>query len=304
MAIKKAVITAAGRGTRHYPATSAVRKELFPLVDRDGITKSVMQLIVEEVLESGIDDICIVASPGGDEDFKKYFSGLQPDEITAYASKEWAIEQSEKLEEMGSKLSYAIQEVQDGYGHAVYCARDFVGDEPFLLLLGDHIYVSNADERCSLQVLQVFNKYGISSAGVKQTPEKLLHRFGTVAGEPVDASSDTYRISAIKEKPSADYAKAYLATPGIPSGQFLCFYGIQCFTPAIFDCLEYHIRNDIRERGEIQLTSSMEMVRAREGFMAVEIHGERYDVGVPLGYLETQAALALKSPFRDAFNNA
>jgi len=299
--VRKAVITAAGRGTRQYPASSTVQKEMFPLVDRDGLTKPTIQIIAEEALDSAIEELCIVAAPGDEEQYRQHFRGLSSQLLPAYKGKEWALRESERLADIERRLTYVIQETQEGYGHAVYCARDFVGDEPFLLLLGDHVYISGNAERCSQQVLRVFEREGATVSAVKRTPEEMLHLFGTVRGEPLpDPSGRLYEVTAIKEKPTPEYAEEHLRTPGLRRGEYLCFFGMQVFTPAIFDCLEYHIRHDIRERGEIQLTSSQEMLRQRERYLAYEAVGDRYDMGVPYGYVETQIALALHSPARDA----
>ena len=299
--VRKAVITAAGRGTRQYPASSTVQKEMFPLVDRDGLTKPTIQIIAEEALDSAIEELCIVAAPGDEEQYRQHFRGLSSQLLPAYKGKEWALRESERLADIERRLTYVIQETQEGYGHAVYCARDFVGDEPFLLLLGDHVYISGNAERCSQQVLRVFEREGATVSAVKRTPEEMLHLFGTVRGEPLPGPSGRlYEVTAIKEKPTPEYAEEHLRTPGLRRGEYLCFFGMQVFTPAIFDCLEYHIRHDIRERGEIQLTSAQEMLRQRERYLAYEAVGDRYDMGVPYGYVETQIALALHSPARDA----
>ena len=299
--VRKAVITAAGRGTRQYPASSTVQKEMFPLVDRDGLTKPTIQIIAEEALDSGIEELCIVTAPGDEEQYRQHFRGLSGQLLSAYKGKEWALRESERLADIDRRLTYATQETQEGYGHAVYCARDFVGDEPFLLLLGDHVYISGTAERCSQQVLLVFEREGATVSAVKRTPEERLHLFGTVQGRPIgDPTDRLYEVTAIREKPSPDYADEHLRTPGLRRGEYLCFFGMQVFTPAIFDCLEYHVRHDIRERGEIQLTSSQEMLRQRERYLAYEAVGDRYDMGVPYGYVETQIALALHSPARDA----
>jgi UTP--glucose-1-phosphate uridylyltransferase len=301
--VRKAVITAAGRGTRQYPASSTVQKEMFPLVDRDGLTKPTIQIIAEEALASGIEELCIVTAPGDEEQYRRHFSGLAGDVLPAFGSREWALRESAQLAEIERRLTYVIQESPEGYGHAVYCSREFVGDEPFLLLLGDHVYVSaeqidGEEVRCSRQVLQVFEREGTTVSAVKRTPEDMLHLFGTVQGRPLDAPR-LYEVAAIREKPTPDYADEHLRTPGLRRGEYLCFFGMQVFTPSIFDCLEHLIRSDVRERGEFQLTSAQALLRDRERYLAYEALGDRYDMGVPYGYVETQIALALHSPARD-----
>ncbi|HEV8190418.1 MAG TPA: sugar phosphate nucleotidyltransferase [Ktedonobacterales bacterium] len=299
--VRKAVITAAGRGTRQYPASTTVQKEMFPLVDVDGLTKPTIQIIAEEALAAGIEEICIVTSPGDDEMYRRHFHGLTGELLPAFAGKEWALRESEQLARLEQVLSYVEQPVQEGFGHAVYCARDWVGDEPFLLLLGDHVYISTAPDgnRCAHQAVDVFERTGCTVCTVKRTPARLLHLFGTVRGEPLAASTDIYNVRAMVEKPTPERAAAELHTPGLPQGEYLCFFGMHIFTPAIFDCLAYNIAHDLREKGEYQLTAAQALLLEREDYLAYEAQGERYDMGVPFGLVETQLALALSSPLRD-----
>jgi len=291
--VRKAVITAAGRGTRQFPATRSVQKELLPLVDCDGIAKPTIQIIVEECLASGVEDICIVVGKDGAAPFQRHFSRLDEEERRTFRGKEWALAQADALRRMQERITYVEQESPEGYGHAVFQSRAFVGDEPFLLLLGDHIYISGKKKRCAQQVIETYNVAQCAVSGVQQTPDDKLHLFGTVTGNPLGSDPPTYEVTEIKEKPSIDYAAEHLQTPGVKRGYYLCFFGMHVFPPSIFDCLEHHIKNDLREKGEIQLTSSQEMLRSQERYVAVETVGERYDMGVPFGYVETQAALAL-----------
>jgi len=300
MTVTKAVITAAGRGTRQYPATATIQKEMIPLVDRDGICKPTIQIIVEEALASGIEDICIVVAPGGEAVFREHFRELSEDERRTYEGKESALGQSELLGRMREAISYAVQETQEGYGHAVYCAREFVAEEPFLLMLGDHVYISESDERrCARQLLDVFQEHGCPVSGVQRTPASDLHLFGTVAGAPVADGSCVYEARAIHEKPTPEYAREHLRTPGLPEETYLCFFGMHVFTAGIFDCLAEHIRGNVRERGEFQLTSAQELLRTRGRYLAAQVRGSRHDMGTPEGLVETQAALAMRGPFAE-----
>lgn len=301
MKVRKAVITAAGRGTRQYPASSTVQKEMFPLVDVDGLTKPTIQIIAEEALDAGIDELCIVTAPGDEEMYRRHFQGISEDLLPAFKGKDWALQESERLARIEQALRFTTQPSPEGYGHAVYCARDWVGQEPFLLLLGDHVYVSadRLGRRCARQVVDVFERTGQTTSSVKRTPERLLHLFGTVRGEPTNSEDGTYRVTAMAEKPSPDRAERELRTPGLRQGEYLCFFGMHVFTPAIFDCLDYNIRNNVREKGEFQLTSAQAMLAIREPYLAFEARGDRYDMGVPFGLVETQLALALNSPMRE-----
>lgn len=298
--VRKAVITAAGRGTRQYPASSAVQKEMFPLVDRDGLTKPIIQIIGEEALESGIEEICIITQPGEEPLYRDYFKRLDAGMAKRFAGKEWAIRESERLGAFGQRLHFAEQRSPEGFGHAVFQARTFVGDEPFLLLLGDHVYISNLAERCARQLISVFEKYDLDAAtSVQPTLESQLHLFGTIRGAPVDSSGALFKAELIIEKPAIDVARHQLATPGLPAGNYLSHFGMHIFTPRIFESLEYFIANNLREKGEFQLTAAQEHLRAQtDKYWAVITQGQRYDTGIPFGLIETQLGLALNSIHR------
>jgi UTP--glucose-1-phosphate uridylyltransferase len=298
--VRKAVITAAGRGTRQYPASTAVQKEMFPLVDRDGLTKPVIQIIGEEAIDSGIEEICIVTGPGEEPLYRDYFKRLDDDMVKSFRGKDWAILESEKLGAFGERLRFAEQQTQEGFGHAVYQAKTFVGNEPFLLLLGDHVYISDIKDRCARQLIRVFEQYMLDAVtGVQPTLERHLHLFGTIRGQGVDPNKGIYKAELIIEKPTIDQARAQLATPGLPAGNYLSHFGMHVFGPRIFDSLEYLITNNLRERGEIQLTAAQEHLRQQtEKYWCVVTQGQRYDTGIPFGLMETQLALALNGNHR------
>lgn len=301
MKVRKAVITAAGRATRLYPASTTVQKAMFPLVDVDGLTKPTIQIIAEEALEAGVEDICIVVAPGDAQLYRQHFRRLSSDLLPAFAGKEWALRESEQLARLEAALHYVTQPSPEGYGHAVYSAREWVGDDAFLLLLGDHVYLSTdpMGRRCARQLLDVVEEMAQPVASIKRTPERLLHQFGTIRGEPLIGHDEVYRISRLAEKPDRAYAAHALRTPGLPEGEYFCFFGMQVLTPTIFDYLRYTIAHAIRERGEFQLTSALAMLAERETYLAFEARGSRYDMGIPSGLVETQLALALHSPMRE-----
>lgn len=299
--IKKAVITAAGKGTRQYPATNAVQKELFPLVDLDGIAKPTIQIVAEQALRAGIEEICIIVNPGEAEQFRRHFVGLEEPERVSFEKKgkAWGLEQSELLLRLKESISYVEQTEQHGFGHAVWCAQSFVNDEPFLLLLGDHVYVSD-QESCIRQAVCGFEQVEQTLFPVAQTPADQLHLFGTLKGLPVDGQPGLYRVTDIVEKPSPELARQTLATPGLPEDRFFTFFGIYALSPKIMHILEAHVQKNVRSGGEVQLTTALEELNRNEGTFALEIDGQRLDMGTPLGYLETQLTLALKGPFRQA----
>src|SRR5690349_9303332 len=298
--VRKCIITAAGRGTRQYPASTAVQKEMFPLVDRDGLTKPVIQIIGEEAIESGIEEICIITQPGEEPEYRDYFRRMTDEESRSFRGKDWAILASEKLGAFGERLHFAEQKSAEGFGHAVYQAKQFVGDEPFLLLLGDHVYISDTKDRCALQLIRVYEQYMLDAvSGVQPTVERLLHLFGTIKGTPIDAARGIYKAELIIEKPTIEQAREQLVTPMLPAGNYLAHFGMHVFSPRIFDSLEYLIKNNIREKGEIQLTAAQEHMRQQtDKYWCVVAQGQRYDTGIPYGLMETQLALALNGVHR------
>jgi len=298
--VRKAVITVAGRGIRQYPASAAIQRAMFPLVDRDGLTKPIIQIIGEEAIESGIEEICIVVHPGEERVYREYFRRLDDDMVKTFRGKDWAILESEKLGAFGERLRFAEQVAPEGFGHAVYQARSFVADEPFLLLLGDHLYISDIQDRCARQLIRVYEQYMLEAVtGVQPTLERMLGLFGTVRGEPIEPAKGIYRAELIVEKPSVELARQKLVTPGLPAGNYLAHFGLHVFSPRIFDSLEYVIRGDIRDQGEIQLTSAQEHLRQQtDRYWAVCSQGQRYDTGIPYGLMEAQLALALNGVHR------
>lgn len=297
--IHKGVITAAGRGTRQYPASQTVQKELFPMVDVDGYAKPTLQLIVEELLASGVEEICVIVNPANAEPIRRHFQGLTASELSGqFAGKAWAEPLSDALHDMARRLTFVTQETQNGFGHAVFQARDWVGDEPFVMMVGDHIYFSQTERRCARQIMDVSESHNTPVSSVARIPEAHLNRYGTIAGTRLPGTNlPVYTIREMTEKPAVDYARAHLRTPGLPDDQYLCFFGIHAFSPAIFDYLDYLIQHDLRQRGEIQLTSAQELLLKREPYLACEIAGVSYDMGIPEGLVQTQIALALRSPF-------
>jgi UTP--glucose-1-phosphate uridylyltransferase len=298
--VRKAVITAAGRGTRQYPASTAVQKEMFPLVDRDGLTKPVIQIIGEECIDSGIEEICIITQPGEEKQYREYFKRLDGEMVKAFRGKDWAILESEKLGAFGDRLHFAEQHSPEGFGHAVYQAKDFVGSDPFLLLLGDHVYISDVKDRCARQLIKVYEQYMLEAmTGVQPTMERQLHLFGTIKGAPIEPAKGIYKAELIIEKPSIEVAREKLASPGLPAGNYLAHFGMHVFSPRIFDSLEYLIKNNLREKGEIQLTAAQEHLRQQtDKYWCLITQGQRYDTGIPYGLMETQLALALNGIHR------
>ena len=299
MRITKAVITAAGRGARQYPAFDTVQKAMLPLVDRDGLTKPVLQVIVEEAIESGIEEICVVVAPGDEEVFRRLLRSYAANLRAGFKGEPWAEEQARRLADMEARLVFAVQPEPLGYGHAVWCARDFAGDEPILLLLSDHLYISGETRRCARQLIDLATAEGCAVSTVHATREHLIHQYGTLTGRRLPDRPDVYVIDEIIEKPNPTLAELRLHVPGLRAGHYLCFFGMHVLSPTIFTLLEDLVRRDVRESGSIQLTTALNSLAATERYLALEARGARHNLGVKYGALEAQIALALDGVDRD-----
>ncbi|MGO8671000.1 MAG: sugar phosphate nucleotidyltransferase [Capsulimonadaceae bacterium] len=298
--VRKAVITAAGAGTRQYPATITVQKELIPMVDTDGYTKPTLQIILEDALASGLEEFCVIANPLNAQPIRDHFRSLTKEQQNGhFRGKDWAFAISDKLMDIQTRLTVIVQEVQEGYGHAVYQACEWAGGEPFVLLLGDHVNLPGKTNGIH-QIIAAYESAQAPVSSVMREPQDQIHRYGTAAGEPIAGSNPTqYIMKRLVEKPTADYARENLRTPGLGEDEYLCIYGLHCLTADIFDCLQYFIDNDIRHNGEIQFAAAQKLLSEQRKYVLAELDSEQFDMGIPRGLLETQIALALHSPYRD-----
>jgi len=261
MKLKHAIVTAAGRDGRSLP--------LQQLVDRDGTTKTALQIIVEEAVAAGADEVGIVVRPGDEAAFRAAAG--------AAASRLELITQPEPL----------------GYGHAVTCGRKFVGDAPFLHLVGDHLYVSEQGPaapagRCAQQLVAVAEAENCSVSAVQPTRENMLPYFGTVGGRRVAGAHGLYEIEHVVEKPTPTQAEQELIVPGLRAGHYLCFFGMHVLTPGVFDLLDA-----LGDAGNRQLSPALAKLADRERYLAFEVRGSRYNLGMHYGLLVAQLALGL-----------
>ena len=264
MEIKKAIITAAGKAQRTLP--------LQTLVDRDGQTKTALWILIEEILSGGIEEICVVICPGDEAAYRAAAGGLS------------------------SRLRFVEQDRPRGYGHAVLCARDFAAKEPFLLLVGDHLYVSGGAKRCAEQLIGIARTESSAVSAVQATHESKLPYYGAVGGRLVDGRPGIYEISQVLEKPTPTEAEQRLIVPGLRAGHYLCFFGMHALTPMVMELLEQELRQSEKN---IHLTTALGGLARRERYLACELSGRRYDVGVKYGLLTAQLALALSGKDRD-----
>lgn len=286
--VRKALIPAAGFGTRLFPATKATKKELFPVVDHDGIAKPAILIIVEEALEAGLDEVIIIVQEHDLPAFQSFFNEQVTIENYNKLPPHFQ-EYSRRLLDMGQNVKFIVQNMQEGLGHAVYCAREALDGEPFLLMLGDHIYRSTGDRSCARQLVDAYNQHNTSVVGLRRTPEDQIFNFGTVTGVWLDPDR-LLNITEFAEKPTIEYARENLRVPVLPDDEYLTLFGQYIIKPQVFDYLEEHIQNNVRERGEFQLTSALDRLRREDGFLGLMMAGTRYDIGLPDYYLETLQA--------------
>jgi UTP-glucose-1-phosphate uridylyltransferase/mevalonate kinase len=289
--VRKAVIPAAGFGGSLFPSSKAIKKELFPIVDRDGIAKPAILLIVEEALDAGMEEVIVVVQEGDINTFRSFFTTQVSIENFNRLSSAFQ-DYSRHILEIGQRVSFVIQPTQEGFGHAVYTAREAVGDEPFLLLLGDHVYRSDGPKSCARQLLEAFDLHGASAIGLRRTPEDMIAGFGAVTGTWIGDEGCQLNVTEIVEKPTVDYARANLQVPGLPEDNYLTAFGQYVIKPQLFDYLQEDIENNVRSRGGFQLTPALDRLRREDGLLGLVIDGQRFDIGLPEHYLETLRAFA------------
>jgi UTP--glucose-1-phosphate uridylyltransferase len=258
MRIRKAVITAAGPKQRTLP--------LQTLIDRDGEEKSVLRILVEEVVKAKIEDICVVVLPGDE---------------TAYAR---------VAGEHAGRLRFVHQPEPRGYGDAIFRAREFAAGEQFLHLVGDHLYVSRGQTGGAQRLVELAQAEACSVSAVQATRETLLPHFGAVGGQPVAGREDLYRIDTVLEKPTPTEAERRLAVPGLRSGHYLCFFGLHVLTPAVMEILAGLLAD---HAAGVTLSAALAELARREKYLALRESDRRYDLGARYGLLTAQVALAL-----------
>ncbi len=299
MQIKKAVITAAARGSRLFPMADTVQKAMLPIIDGDGIQKNVIQVIAEEAINCGIEDICIICAPGDEERYQTNFERLQKNLSEAFQNQEWAKKESANLKSLMSKLHFKVQEEPNGYGHAILMAKDFIKNDNFLLLHGDYLYTSNDTKSCMQQVIDEAVKNNCSVSSVNMLSEHLISNYGTIKGKHLLNQPGIYDIEKILEKPSLSLAELELQTQGIRLGHYLCFFGIHVFTPNVMEYLYEESQNMDFGKTKLMFTPTLEKLVNKNNYLALEVKGHRYDLSRPYGLFEAQLALVMKGNDKD-----
>lgn len=294
--IRKAVVPLAGLGTRHFPASHAVKKELFPVVGPDGISRPLLHYHLTGLVEAGIREICLVVQPGDEKAIAHYLAGPEEDYLRRLDRYPALADEARLLRELTPRIVFAVQHEQLGYGHAVHASADFTGGEPFLLCLGDHLF-RGSDESPYRQLAACWARSGGRSvSAVNRIGPGDLKGYGTIAGRRLP-DSNLIEIDRIVEKPDVATARNHLRVDGLPEDVFLGWFGLHLLAPSIHDILAGMIRDGVRDNGEFQLTRAQEIQRGREGCLAVELDGAvRFDFGEPDDFL--RSLLAFRRPDR------
>lgn len=279
MRVRKAIIPAAGLGTRFLPATKAQPKEMIPIVD-----KPTIQYIVEEAAAAGIEDILIISGRNKRAIEDHFDKSYELEEELHRKGKQDLLSVVEDISNIAN-IHYIRQKEAKGLGHAIYCAKSFIGNEPFAVLLGDDIVDSKTP--CIKQLMNVYNEYQTTILGVQKVPLQAVSKYGIIAGNQIDER--VYKVKGLVEKPEIEQAPSNIA-----------ILGRYIISPRIFDFLESATPG---KNGEIWLTDALEQLMEREAMYAYDFEGDRYDVGDRIGFLKATVEFALKrEDLRDDFS--
>ena len=266
MKITKALITAAGPDQRKLP--------LQTLIDRDRTKKTVLEILINEIQNAGISDIGIVIQPDDEKSFKQVL------DATSY-----------------SEIKFIHQNGLPGYGQAILSAETFLNEQPFLHLVGDHLYVNRSGQNIARQLIEMAEKHKCAISSVQSTRENNIGNYGTVKAERIQGESNLFQISKVHEKPTPTFAEQYLMVPGFRAGYYLCFYGMHVFTPLLLELLKKEAHEFPNKK--LGLSESLDRLSQNSKYLAFEKTDARYDIGQDYGLLKAQLALSLSGKDRD-----
>ena len=295
--VRKAIIPVAGFGTRLYPSTRCMKKDFFPIPCPDGMVRPVILILLEELVQSGIEDICLVL--GSEEERKLYMDFFERPLSEEHLSK-LNIESQEyetHIMDIGKRLHYVYQNEKRGFGHAVYQAAEFAHGEPVLLMLGDTLYRSKTNKPCALQLIEAYEATNTLTLGLYPINVKETSHFGIMSGVWEDKKETLLRVSALHEKPKSSYAEEFLGVRNSEGDHEYCsVFGQYILTQDVFNQLEKDIREadaHPEQKKEIELTSALDAVRKVNGMFGIRLKGERYDMGNPAAMVNTVATFAM-----------
>ena len=283
--VRRAIIPVAGFGTRLYPATRALKKDFFPIPCPDGLVRPVILILLEELVKSGIEEICLVL--GSEEErqlYADYFERPLPEEHLRKLNAE-AQEFENHILDIGKRLHYVYQREKRGFGHAVYQAAQFARNEPVMLLLGDTIYRSESNKPCALQLIEEYERYNSLMVSIHSIPLSEVSHYGILHGIWEDKEQSVLNVNVMQEKPKSSYAEEFLGVRNKDGEkEYYSVFGQYILTPEVFA----QLHEDIMQReidgdhvSEIELTSALEAVRQRSGMMGIRLKGRMYDMGNP-----------------------
>ena len=289
--VRKAVVPAAGLGTRHFPASHAVKKELFPVVGQDGIARALIHYHLIELVQAGIEEICIVVQPGDDRPIREYLQGPDDAYLKRLAKYPELLAEAGRMRDLAERVCFVTQHEQEGYGHAVYQTKAFAGDGMVLLCLGDHLFRGSPVSPYTELARMASGCSGKSVSAVNRIGPGELKGFGTIAGVRRAENPRLIDVSLIIEKPDVVTAREKLRVDGLEDDVFLGWFGMHLLAPSIYEILEEMIRDNVRDNGEFQLTRAQEIQRQREGYLALEMEdAQRFDFGVPDDFVQSVQA--------------
>ena len=283
--VRKAIIPVAGFGTRLYPATRALKKDFFPIPCPDGMVRPVILILLEELVKSGVEEICLVL--GSEEEriqYTEFFERQLSEEHLRKLNKE-AQEYENRILDIGKRLHYVYQHEKRGFGHAVFQAVEFAGGEPVLLLLGDTLYRSQINKPCALQLIERYERYNQLMVSIHPIPLAEVSHYGILSGVWEDKDCTILNVSVMHEKPKASYSEEFLGVRNKEGEkEYYSVFGQYILTPEVFLQLEADIQKADEEGDttrEIELTAALEAVRQKSGMMGVRLKGTMYDMGNP-----------------------
>ena len=285
--IKKAIIPLAGFGTRVFPATKSVRKCFMPLLDSDGVLKPALMIMLDKLLDAGIDEICLIIGEDEQDEFDHFFEPLPenyreklPDEKAKY---------EEQIAYMRQHITFIHQKERLGFGHAIWLTRQFSNNEPVLLLLGDFVYRSNVGISCCKQVMDAYKECGRTLVAISEIPLESVPHYGVIRGSWVDCNCKSMIVDRMVEKPTVDYAREHLGVDDKNGKKkYYATFGQYVLTSEVFAELDKEIRQEQPSEGkEYGLTSALDIVCEKYGMNAFVPDGRAFDIGLPESYRQT-----------------
>lgn len=286
--VKKAIIPLAGFGTRVFPETKCVRKCFMPLLDTDGLLKPALMIMLENLFDAGIEDVCLIIGEDEREDFDRFFEPL-PEEHRAKLPED-KLKYEDRILEMRRHITYVYQKERKGFGHAVWLAKQFADNEPALLLLGDFVYRSNTGLNCCRQVIDAYKECGRTLVAITEVPLSRVVHYGMLHGHWNDSAQTIMKVDRMVEKPTDDFAREYLGVKNAKGERkYYATFGQYVLTPEVFEELDREIRQEEKpsEGSEYGLTAALDIVREKSGMFAFVPDGQSFDIGLPEAYRNT-----------------